>query len=580
MSRINRRAFAAGSAALAFAPYVGRAEGKKPLRFVQNGNLTILDPIWTTAYVTRDHGYMIYDTLFATDESNAVQPQMVDKHEVSADKLTWTFTLRDGLEWHDGKPVTAEDCVASLKRWGARDPMGQKLMDFVAELKASGDKTFVLTLKEPYGLVLDTLGKPSSNVPFMMPKRIADTDPFKQIDSQVGSGPFIYVNAESKPGEKHVYIRNPKYKPRAEPASALAGGKVAKVERVEFVDMPDPQQQVNALIAGEIDMVEQVPHDLIPILKGDKGVQIVDWNPLGQQFVIRFNHLTKPFDNPKIRLAALYCMRQEDYLKATVGDPKYYKVCTAAFVCGTPNGVEIQGDLLTKPDFEKSKALLKEAGYDGSPVVLMQSTTLAGADQHGAGHQGAARAGRLQGRHAVDGLADGGHAPRQEGSGRQGRLERLPHLRHRRRYPEPDRGQLHGRQRRQGVVRLAQRSRDGKAARRLRQGDRSGQGQGSGRRGAGARARDRAVRLARPVVRTGRRAQQPHRLAEGAGDGAVEHRQGLRSGGGTAGSATLLGRSCHTLLDREPPARSGSSASRRLAVRKTMSARGVARSRQ
>ena len=376
MSRINRRAFAAGSAALVFAPYVGRAEGKKTLRFVQNGNLTILDPIWTTAYVTRDHGYMIYDTLFATDESNAVQPQMVDKHEVSADKLTWTFTLRDGLEWHDGKPVTAEDCVASLKRWGARDPMGQKLMDFVAELKATGDKTFVLTLKEPYGLVLDTLGKPSSNVPFMMPKRIADTDPFKQIDSQVGSGPFIYVNAESKPGEKHVYIRNPKYKPRAEPASALAGGKIAKVERVEFVDMPDPQQQVNALIAGEIDMVEQVPHDLIPILKGDKGVQIVDWNPLGQQFVIRFNHLTKPFDNPKIRLAALYCMRQEDYLKATVGDPKYYKVCTAAFVCGTPNGVEIQGDLLTKPDFEKSKALLKEAGYDGSPVVLMQSTTL------------------------------------------------------------------------------------------------------------------------------------------------------------------------------------------------------------
>ncbi|HTB39817.1 MAG TPA: ABC transporter substrate-binding protein, partial [Reyranella sp.] len=376
MLKINRRAFAAGSAALALAPRVAGADDKKTLRFVQNGNLTILDPIWTTAYVTRDHGYMIYDTLFATDESNAVKPQMVDKHEVSADKLTWTFTLRDGLEWHDGKPVVAEDCVASLKRWGARDPMGQKLMDFVAELKALNDKTFTMRLKEPYGLVLDTLGKPSSNVPFMMPKRIADTDPFKQIDSQVGSGPFIYVNAESKPGERHVYIRNPKYKPRAEPASALAGGKIAKVERVEFVDMPDPQQQVNALIAGEIDMVEQVPHDLIPILKADKGVQIVDWNPLGQQFVIRFNHLTKPFDNPKIRLAALYCMRQEDYLKATVGEPQYYKVCTAAFVCGTPNGVEIKGDLLTKPDFEKSKALLKEAGYDGSPVVLMQSTTL------------------------------------------------------------------------------------------------------------------------------------------------------------------------------------------------------------
>jgi peptide/nickel transport system substrate-binding protein len=376
MMKINRRAFAAGSAALALAPTIAGAQAKKLLRFVQNGNLTILDPIWTTAYVTRDHGYMIYDVLFATDEAGAVKPQMVDKHEVSADKTLWTFTLRDGLEWHDGKPVTAEDCVSSLKRWQARDPMGQKLADFVVEWKPTNDKTFTLKLKEPYGLVLDTLGKPSSNVPFMMPKRIADTDPFKQIDSQVGSGPFIYVNAESKPGEKHVYVKNAKYKPRAEPASGLAGGKIAKVDRVEFIDMPDPTQQVNALVAGEIDMIEQVPHDLIPILKKDKGVQVVNWNPLGQQFVLRMNHLTKPFDNPKIRQAALYCIRQEDYLKATVGEPEYYKVCTAAFVCGAPNSVEIKGDLLVKPDFEKSKALLKEAGYDGTPVVLMQSTTL------------------------------------------------------------------------------------------------------------------------------------------------------------------------------------------------------------
>ncbi|MFO1162228.1 MAG: ABC transporter substrate-binding protein [Reyranellaceae bacterium] len=376
MVKINRRTFAAGSAALALAPRVATAQNKKLLRFVQNGNLTILDPIWTTAYVTRDHGYMIYDTLFATDEKGAIRPQMVDKYEVSPDKTLWTFTLRDGLEWHDGQPVTAEDCVVSLKRWQARDAMGQKLNEFIADLKPVDAKTFTLKLKEPYGLVLDTLGKPSSTVPFMMPKRIASTDPFKQIDSQVGSGPFIYVNAESKPGEKHVYVRNTKYKPRAEPASGLAGAKVAKVDRVEFIDMSDPTQQVNALIAGEIDMIENVPHDLLPLLKADKGVQTVNWNPLGQQFCIRFNHLTKPFDNLKIRQAALLCMRQEDYLKATVGEQQYYKVCTAAFVCGTPNGVEIQGDLLTRPNFEKSKALLKEAGYDGTPVVLMQSTTL------------------------------------------------------------------------------------------------------------------------------------------------------------------------------------------------------------
>ena len=381
MLKINRRAWAAGSAALALAatlmPGVAPAQdAKKTLRFVQAGNLTILDPIFTTAYVTRDHGYMIYDTLFSSDENNVAKPQMVDKYEVSADKKLWTFTLRDGLEWHDGKPVTGEDCVASIKRWAARDAMGQKMMEFVAEMKAVNAKTFTIALKEPYGLVIDSLGKPSSNVPFMMPKRIADTDPFKAIDSQIGSGPFIYVNAESKPGERHVYIKNTKYKPRAEPASGLAGGKVAKVDRVEFVEMPDPTQQVNALIAGEIDMIENVPHDLIPLLKKDRNVQTVNWNPLGQQFILRFNHLTKPFDNLKIRQAAMYAMRQEDFLKATVGEPQFYKVCSAAFVCGTPNGVEIQGDLLKKPNFEKSKALLKEAGYDGTPVVLMQSTTL------------------------------------------------------------------------------------------------------------------------------------------------------------------------------------------------------------
>ncbi|MBM3644052.1 MAG: ABC transporter substrate-binding protein [Alphaproteobacteria bacterium] len=351
------------------------AQGKT-LRVVQNGNLTILDPIWTTAYVTRNHGYLIYDTLFASDANYAIQPQMVDKYEVSADKKLWTFTLRDGLEWHDGQPVTSEDCIASLARWGKRDAMGQKLMEFVAEMKAVNAKTFQLVLKEPYGLVLDSLGKPSSNVPFMMPKRVAETDAFKQIDSQIGSGPFIYQNAQSKPGERHVYLKNPKYKPRGEPASGLAGGKVVKVDRVEIVEMPDTLQQANALIAGELDIVEAPPHDLLPMLKKERAIALEDWNPLGHVFIIRFNHTVKPFDDPRVRLAALHAINQEDYLKATIGDPAYYKVCGAAFICGTPNGTENGSDILLKSNFEKSRELLKEAGYDGTPVVLMQSTTL------------------------------------------------------------------------------------------------------------------------------------------------------------------------------------------------------------
>src|SRR5258707_299466 len=238
---------------------------------VAHSDLKVLDPIWTTAFITRNHGYLIYDTLFAKDEQLNIRPQMVEKYETSADKLTWTFTLRDGLEWHDGKPVTAEDCIASIKRWAARDSMGQKLMASAVGLEAVDAKTFKLTMKEPYGLVLQSLGKPSSNVPFMMPKKTAETDPMQQIklEDVIGSGPFIFKPDEWKPGEKIVYVKNTKYKPRSEPPSGLSGGKVVKVDRVEWIAMADPLTAVNALQQGEIDLIEIPVPDLFPMLKAD-----------------------------------------------------------------------------------------------------------------------------------------------------------------------------------------------------------------------------------------------------------------------------------------------------------------------
>jgi len=173
----------------------GLAAEPQTLRAALHSDLKIVDPIWTTALISVHHGYMIYDTLFALDDKLEVRPQMVDRHDVSPDKRTWTFTLRDGLAWHDGQPVTAEDCIASLKRWGARDTMGQKLLSFVAGFEAPDEKTIRMTLKEPYGLVLQTLTKPGANVPFMMPKRVADTDPNQQITDFTGSGPFTYFLA-------------------------------------------------------------------------------------------------------------------------------------------------------------------------------------------------------------------------------------------------------------------------------------------------------------------------------------------------------------------------------------------------
>ena len=250
------------------------AEAQKTLRVVMHSDLKIVDPIWTTAYIVRNHGYMIYDTLFAQDANGEIKPQMADTYAVSDDKLTHTITLRDGLLWHDGAPVTAEDCAASIKRWGARDSVGQKLMSFVETISASDAKTIVIKLKSPTGLVLIGLGKPSSNVPFMMPKRVADTDPNTQISDFTGSGPFVFNKDMWKPGDKTTYVKFDKYKPRSEPASGLAGGKVVKVDRVEWRAMSDQQQIANALLSGEIDFVEQPKHDLIPLYKKDASMVV------------------------------------------------------------------------------------------------------------------------------------------------------------------------------------------------------------------------------------------------------------------------------------------------------------------
>jgi peptide/nickel transport system substrate-binding protein len=363
-------------AAAALAAQLAVAQAESTLKVALHSDLKIIDPVWTTALISTHHGFMIYDTLFALDEKLEVKPQMVERWNVSDDKLTWTFTLRDGLAWHDGVPVTAEDCVASLKRWAARDGMAQKLMSFVAELKAADSNTFIMRLQEPYGLVLATLGKPTSNVPFMMPKRVAETDPNTQITDTTGSGPFIFKKEQWKPGEKAVYLKNPNYKPRPEPPSGFAGGKVVKVDRVEWVWIADAQTQLNALINGEIDFIEAPPHDLLGLAEADPNIAFSVVAPMGRQYAFRFNVLHKPFDNAKIRQAVAYALNQRDFLEATIGNPKYYLECKSLYPCGSPLETSKGWEDKLKSDVAKARHLLEEAGYDGTPVVLMQSTDI------------------------------------------------------------------------------------------------------------------------------------------------------------------------------------------------------------
>ncbi|MBP6893220.1 MAG: ABC transporter substrate-binding protein [Gammaproteobacteria bacterium] len=342
------------------------------LKIIPTTNMTVLDPIWTTAYISRNFGYMIYDTLFGTDAQGKIQPQMVGKWSVSKDNKTWTFQLRDGLEFHDGKPVTSEDVVASLKRWASRDTFGGQLAKAIDKYETPDAKTFVIQLKEPFGLVTEALGKPSSNVPFIMPKRVADTPGDVQIKETIGSGPYIFKADEFRPGEKAVFLKNTKYKPRAEAPSGTAGGKNVYVDRVEWLFIRDAQTQLNALLNGEADILEQPAFEQYATLRSNPNIELVDAQPAGNQFILRFNFLHAPFDNEKIRRAAMLALGQEAFLRTQVGTPGLTRYCKSMFPCGTLYESDKTGEYTGIANPQKAKALLAEAGYKGEPVVLMR----------------------------------------------------------------------------------------------------------------------------------------------------------------------------------------------------------------
>lgn len=268
---------------------------RKTIRAVPIGDLRTLDPIWTTAYITRNHGYLVYDTLFALDANNIPQPQMVESYQVSGDGLRWEFTLRPGLTWHDNTPVRAADCVASIRRWGAKDGMGRALIAHTASLAARDDRNFTLQLNRPLGFVLDALGKIDSTVPFMMPERLAMSDPNTQVTEVIGSGPFRMRREEWVPGAKVVYEKFARYVPRSEPPSQAAGGKVAKVDRVELLYTPDAATAMSGLLNGELDILESPAPDLVERMSRARDVIVSANDPLGFQLFLRHQPSASPF---------------------------------------------------------------------------------------------------------------------------------------------------------------------------------------------------------------------------------------------------------------------------------------------
>ena len=375
---MDRRTFVAGTAAAALArPALAQQANSRTLRFIPQADLTVLDPMWTTAYVTRNHGFMVYDTLFGQNGRYEPSPQMLEGFVAEPDGMRWTLKLRDGLRFHDGEPVLAKDCVASLNRWGKRDAFGGALMAATDELSAPDDKTIVLRMKRPFPLLPAALAKTPGYLPVIMPERLAKTDAMTQVTEMVGSGPYRFKADERVPGAKAIYEKFAGYVPRGSGTTDWTSGpKVAHFERVEWTTIPDPTTAAQALINNEQDWWDYATADLMGLLARSRGVKVVVQEPSGQIGILRFNHLQPPFDNPAIRRAMLGAVSQEDIVTAVVGTDKAMWNTGVGYFCpGTPMASQVGMEALNSPrDMGKVRAALKAAGYNNERVVLMAAT--------------------------------------------------------------------------------------------------------------------------------------------------------------------------------------------------------------
>ena len=381
MKRRTLLGVAATSAGALAMPGLARSAAATTLRFTPQQDLVVLDPVLTSAYITRNHAYMVFDTLYGMNAAFEPTPQMVEGHVVSEDGKRWDLTLRDGLLWHDGERVTAKDCVASIRRWAKRDTFGAFLMAATDELSAPDDKTIRFRLKKPFPLLPLALGKAGTPVCVMMPERLAATDVSKAIIEMVGSGPFRFLADERVPGDRVVYAKFDRYVPRAGGApSWTSGPKQVHYDRVVWRTPSDPQTATNALLAGEQDWLEYAYHDQLSLLRRNRNVQLKVLDPTGYVTMLQVNHLQPPFNNPAIRRALFGAIDQQSYMQALVGtdDPDLYRLPLGFFCPGTPMASQDGLEPLTGPrDPGKVREALKQAGYNGETVLLMVPTNTA-----------------------------------------------------------------------------------------------------------------------------------------------------------------------------------------------------------
>jgi len=389
---LRRDLLKGGAASLApiAAPRIGRAERPNKLVFVPAVNLNVLDPVVTQIRSTRNHAYLVFDTLYGIDTNWTAQPQMAEGHQVEEDGLVWTLTLRDGLHFHDKEPVLARDVVASIRRFAERIPFANALIAATEELSAPDDRTVRFRLKRPFPHLPDALAGPGSNVPAIMPERLAATSPFKPVDEIIGSGPYRFLRDEHISGARAAYERFPLYQPRATgPVGFTAGPKVAHFDRVEWLTL-DNFSAMAALHSGEIDWWEIPLTDQVQALSSDRNITVISHFATAMG-IMRFNHLHPPFDNVAVRQALLGAVDQAEAMTAVAGtDRAFWHDGIGLFPAETPfannAGIEV---LRTPRDYTAVRQALARVGYSGEKVVVIIPTdvqeiralALAGTDQ-------------------------------------------------------------------------------------------------------------------------------------------------------------------------------------------------------
>jgi peptide/nickel transport system substrate-binding protein len=379
---MHRRSFLTYAATALAMPAIARGQAGQVLKFVPQADLAVLDPVWTTTYQSRDHGFLVFDTLFGLDSALNASPQMADGAVSDDGGKTWRITLRPDLLFHDDTKVLARDCAASIRRWGARDGFGQALLTATDEISAPDDRTIQFRLKYPFPLLPDALAKTPPSMCPIMPERLAMTDPYKQVTEMIGSGPYRYKADERVAGSLVVYERNTKYVPRPNGTpDATAGPKIAHMERIEWHIIPDPATVAAAMQRGEIDWWLVPQADLLPLLRTQHNVKVENIVPTGFVATMRFNQLNPPFDNPAIRRALLGAVQQSDYMIGMVGtDEELWRVPCGIFTPDTPMASDAGIEVLTgKRDLANVKRELKAAGYKGEKVVVLTPTDIASA---------------------------------------------------------------------------------------------------------------------------------------------------------------------------------------------------------